>query len=701
MRCTILHECAGRLRIHAQQRRMTLLQADILEAYLRRLPGVTSAAVYDRTCDAVICYRGPREQVISALARFSYEQAAELAPEHSSRTLNREYEEKLVLAVCRRAVSRLFFPAPLRTAMTAVRSVRYIKEGLDCLLRGRVQVPVLDAAAVTVSMLRGDFETAGSIMFLLGVGDTLNEWTHKKSVADLAGTMALNVDKVWLETEQGSVLVPVGDVKAGDRITVRTGGMIPLDGKVISGEAMVDQASITGEPLAVRKNAGGYVYAGTVVEEGSCTILVDKAAGGGRYDRIVKMIEESEKLKSKTEDQASHLADSLVPYSLGATVLIWLITRSAARALAVLMVDFSCALKLSMPIAVLSAMKEAGTYHLSVKGGRFLEAVSQADTIVFDKTGTLTHAAPVVAQVVTFGGYPENDMLRLAACLEEHFPHSMAKAVVTESARRGLRHEERHSQVQYIVAHGISSSVGDEKVVIGSHHFVFEDEGCVVPEDELDKFDAIPGEFSNLYLAISGVLAAVICVKDPLREEAPAVIAGLRKLGITKLVMMTGDNEKTARAVAQAVGVDEYRAEVLPEDKAAFVRSEHALGRKVIMLGDGVNDSPALSEADVGIAISDGAAIAREVADITVAADDLNALLTLKELSDALMRRIHGNYRAIIGFNFMLICLGVAGVLPLAASALLHNTSTLLISLHSMTDLLPRQEALPQQPVEQ
>ena len=701
MRCTILHECAGRLRIHAQQRRMTLLQADILEAYLRRLPGVTSAAVYDRTCDAVICYRGPREQVISALARFSYEQAAELAPEHSSRTLNREYEEKLVLAVCRRAVSRLFFPAPLRTAMTAVRSVRYIKEGLDCLLRGRVQVPVLDAAAVTVSMLRGDFETAGSIMFLLGVGDTLNEWTHKKSVADLAGTMALNVDKVWLETEQGSVLVPVGDVKAGDRITVRTGGMIPLDGKVISGEAMVDQASITGEPLAVRKNAGGYVYAGTVVEEGSCTILVDKAVGGGRYDRIVKMIEESEKLKSKTEDQASHLADSLVPYSLGATVLIWLITRSAARALAVLMVDFSCALKLSMPIAVLSAMKEAGTYHLSVKGGRFLEAVSQADTIVFDKTGTLTHAAPVVAQVVTFGGYPENDMLRLAACLEEHFPHSMAKAVVTESARRGLRHEERHSQVQYIVAHGISSSVGDEKVVIGSHHFVFEDEGCVVPEDELDKFDAIPGEFSNLYLAISGVLAAVICVKDPLREEAPAVIAGLRKLGITKLVMMTGDNEKTARAVAQAVGVDEYRAEVLPEDKAAFVRSEHALGRKVIMLGDGVNDSPALSEADVGIAISDGAAIAREVADITVAADDLNALLTLKELSDALMRRIHGNYRAIIGFNFMLICLGVAGVLPLAASALLHNTSTLLISLHSMTDLLPRREALPQQPVEQ
>ena len=697
MKCTILHESSGRLRVRARQRRMTLDQADILEAYLRRLPGVTGVEIYDRTCDAVIRYKGDRQQILSALAGFSYQGAAELAPEHSSRTLNREYEDRLVGAVCRRAMSRLFFPAPVRAVLTVARSVRYIREGLDCLLRGRIQVPVLDATAVTVSMLRGDFETAGSIMFLLGIGDTLNEWTHKKSVADLAGAMALNVDKVWLETDSGSVLVPVGDVRVGDRITVRTGGMIPLDGKVTAGKGMVNQASITGEPLAVRKTAGGYVYAGTVVEEGALSLRVEKASGSGRYDRIVRMIEESEKLKSRTEDRASHLADKLVPYSLGATALIWLVTRSATRALAVLMVDFSCALKLSMPIAVLSAMKEAGAYHLAVKGGRFLEAVSQADTIVFDKTGTLTHAAPVVADIVTFGGKKENEMLRLAACLEEHFPHSMAKAVVAEAARRGLNHEERHSQVQYIVAHGISSSVDGEKVVIGSHHFIFEDEGCTIPAGEEARFDAIPGEYSNLYLAVSGVLAAVICIKDPLRAEAPEVIAGLRRLGFTKLVMMTGDNEKTARSVARAVGVDEYHAEVLPEDKAAFVRAEHALGRRVIMLGDGVNDSPALSEADVGVAISDGAAIAREVADITVSADDLYALLTLKELSDALMRRIHSNYRAIIGFNFMLICLGVAGVLPLAVSALLHNTSTLLISLHSMTDLLPRQEALPQQ----
>ena len=702
MNCKILHRSAGRLRVHAQQRRMTLAQADILEAYLKRIPGVTGAVVYDRTCDAVIHYEGDQQEVLSALGRFSYEAAQDLAPEHSSRSMNREYEDKLVGALCCRAISKLFFPVPLRTALTAVRSVHYIKEGLDCLLRGKIQVPVLDAAAVSVSMLRGDFDTASSIMFLLGIGDTLNEWTHKKSVADLAGAMALNVDKVWLETEKGSVLVPVGDVKVGDRITVRTGGMIPLDGKVAEGEAMVNQASITGEPLAVRKTVGGYVYAGTVVEEGTFSIQVEKASGSGRYDRIVKMIEESEKLKSQTEDQASHLADKLVPYSLGATALIWLFTRNVTRALAVLMVDFSCALKLSMPIAVLSAMKEAGTYHLAVKGGRFLEAVSQADTIVFDKTGTLTHAAPVVADIVTFGGNDEEEMLRLAACLEEHFPHSMAKAVVSEAARRQLHHEERHSQVQYIVAHGISSSVDGEKVVIGSHHFIFEDEGCTIPAGEEAKFDAIPGEYSNLYLAISGVLAAVICIKDPLRAEAPEVIEGLRRHGITKLVMMTGDNEKTARSVAKAVGMDEYYAEVLPEDKAKFVQAEHALGRKVIMLGDGVNDSPALSEADVGIAISDGAAIAREVADITVSADNLYALLTLKELSDALMARIHSNYRTIIGFNFMLICLGVAGVLPLATSALLHNTSTLLISLHSMTNLLEKpEEALPQPAVEQ
>ena len=688
MKCKILHESAGRLRIHAEQGRMTLRQADILEAYLRRVNGVTEVAVYDRTCDAVIHFHGAREAVVSALAAFSYEASAALAPEHSSRELNREYQDKLVFAVGRRMFNKLFLPLPLRTALTAVRSAKYIRAGLSCLLKRQLRVPVLDATAITVSMLRGDFETAGSVMFLLGVGDILDEWTHKKSVADLAGTMSLNIDKVWLETDAGSVFVPVGDVQPGDRITVRTGGMIPLDGKVVSGEAMVNQASITGEPLSVRRTAGGYVYAGTVVEEGECCICVEKGAGSGRYDRIVHMIEESEKLKSNTEDKASHLADSLVPYSLGATALIWLLTRNPQRALAVLMVDFSCALKLSMPIAVLSAMREASAYHLSVKGGRFLEAVSQADTIVFDKTGTLTHAQPKVAQVVTFGGREENEMLRLAACLEEHYPHSMAKAVTAEASRRGLRHEERHSRVEYLVAHGISSSVDGEKVVIGSHHFVCEDERCVIPAGDEARFDALPEQYSHLYLAISGVLTAVICVEDPLRAEAREVIEGLRALGVSKLVMMTGDSDKTARAAAAAVGVDEYFSEVLPEDKANFIRAEHALGRKVIMLGDGVNDSPALSEADAGIAVSDGAAIAREVADITVGADDLYSLLILKRLSDALMARIHGNYRKIIGFNLMLIVLGVIGVLPPATSALLHNASTLAISLKSMTNLL-------------
>ena len=688
MKCKILHESAGWLRIHAEQGRMTLRQADILEAYLRRVNGVTEVAIYDRTCDAVIHFHGAREAVVSALAAFSYEASAALAPEHSSRELNREYQDKLVFAVGRRMFNKLFLPLPLRTALTAVRSAKYIRAGLSCLLRRQLRVPVLDATAITVSVLRGDFETAGSVMFLLGVGDILDEWTHKKSVADLAGTMSLNIDKVWLETDAGSVFVPVGDVQPGDRITVRTGGMIPLDGKVVSGEAMVNQASITGEPLSVRRTAGGYVYAGTVVEEGECCICVEKGAGSGRYDRIVRMIEESEKLKSNTEDKASHLADSLVPYSLGATALIWLLTRNPQRALAVLMVDFSCALKLSMPIAVLSAMREASAYHLSVKGGRFLEAVSEADTVVFDKTGTLTRAQPKVAQIVTFGGREENEMLRLAACLEEHYPHSMAKAVTAEASRRGLRHEERHSRVEYLVAHGISSSVDGEKVVIGSHHFVFEDERCVIPAGDEAKFDALPEQYSHLYLAISGVLAAVICVEDPLRAEAREVIEGLRALGVSKLVMMTGDSDKTARAAAAAVGVDEYFSEVLPEDKANFIRAEHALGRKVIMLGDGVNDSPALSEADAGIAVSDGAAIAREVADITVGADDLYSLLILKRLSDALMARIHGNYRKIIGFNLMLIVLGVIGVLPPATSALLHNASTLAISLKSMTNLL-------------
>ena len=688
MKCTILHETPGRMRVRMAQPRMTLLQADILEAYLRAVAGVDDVKVYDRTCDAVIVYSARRGEITAALSRFSYEASAALAPEHSSRALDREYQDRLVNAVLRRCINKLILPVPVRTVMTLWRSAHYIKAGLACLLRGKIQVPVLDATAIAVSMLRGDFATAGSIMFLLGVGETLDEWTHKKSVADLARSMALNVDKVWMQTEAGDVLVSVSDVKVGDVITVNTGNMIPLDGKVVDGEAMINQASITGEPLPVRRCEGGYVYAGTVVEEGSCSVRVEKCSGAGRYDRIVKMVEESEKLKSGAESKAAHLADSLVPYSLGATALIWLITRNPTRALAVLMVDFSCALKLSMPIAVLSAMKEASSYKLSVKGGRFLEAVSEAETVVFDKTGTLTHAAPRVVDVVTFGGRNEEDMLRLAACLEEHYPHSMAKAVVAEAARRGLRHEERHSRVDYIVAHGVSSSVGDEKVVIGSQHFVFEDEHCVIPEGEQPRFDALPGEYSHLYLGISGVLAAVICIEDPLRDEAREVIDGLHALGIPKLVMMTGDNAATARSVAAAVGVDEFYAEVLPEDKANFIRAERAAGRKVIMLGDGVNDSPALSEADAGIAISDGAAIAREVADITVGADDLYSLITLKRLSDALMARIHGNYRKIISFNFMLICLGVAGILPPATSALLHNISTLMISLKSMTNLL-------------
>ena len=688
MKCKILHETAGRMRIHAEQRRMSFQQADILEAYLRQVEGVKEVKVYDRTCDAVIYYRCERSCIIAAVAAFSYEASLALAPEHSAREMTHEYQDKLFFAVFRRGITKLFFPTPLRTALSVIRSAKYISAGLRCLLHGKIQVPVLDATAITVSMLRGDFETAGSIMFLLGIGDILDEWTHKKSVADLAQSMSLNIDKVWLETDSGSALVPVGEVRPGDCITVGTGGMIPLDGKVVSGEAMVNQATITGEPLAVRKIEGGYVYAGTVVEEGSCRIRVEKSSGGGRYDRIVKMIEESEKLKSGVESHASNLADRLVPYSLGATGLIWLVTRNVTKALAVLMVDFSCALKLSMPIAVLSAMREASTYHLTVKGGRFLEAVSQADTFVFDKTGTLTYAAPQVASVIPFNGEQEDEVLRLAACLEEHYPHSMAKAVVAEAERRGLHHEERHSKVDYIVAHGVSSSVDGKKVVIGSHHFVFEDEGCVIPEGEQEKFDMLPEEYSHLFLGVGGVLSAVICVKDPLREEAGEIIDGLHRLGIPKLVMMTGDSERTARSVARTIGIDEYYSEVLPEDKANYIRREHEAGRKVIMLGDGVNDSPALSEADAGIAIRDGAAIAREVADITIGANDLYSLLTLKRVSDALMRRIHRNYRRIIGFNLMLICLGVAGILPPATSALLHNASTLVISLESMTPLL-------------
>ena len=699
MKCKILHESPGRMRIRTLCGAMSLRQADILEAYLKKVDGAKSVKVYDRTGDAVICYVGSRDAMLHALAVFSYARSEELAPEHSSRALNREFEDKLVFTVLRRAGNQLFLPSPIRTAIAIFRSAKYIKAGLTSLLHGRLTVSVLDATAVTVSMVRGDFATAGSVMFMLRLGEILEEWTHKKSVADLAGAMSLNVDKVWLKADGTEVLVPIGDVKAGDCIVVRTGGMIPLDGKVVNGEATVNQASITGESMPVPKGPGSYVYAGTVAEEGECVIQVEKAVGGGRYDRIVKMIEESEKLKSTAEDKASRLADRLVPYTLGGTALTYLLTRNAMKALAVLMVDFSCALKLSMPIAVLSAMRESSGYHISVKGGRFMEAVANADTVVFDKTGTLTYATPTVAKVVSFDGYSASEMLRLAACLEEHYPHSMANAVVEEARRLGLDHKEYHSQVEYVVAHGISSSVEDKKVVIGSAHFVFEDEGCVVPAGEEEKFNALPEEYSHLYLCIAGRLAAVICIADPLRKEAKSAIEALHACGISKVVMMTGDNRKTAQAVAREVGVDQFFAEVLPEDKANFVRQEKAAGRKVIMIGDGVNDTPALSEADVGIAINTGAAIAREIADVTIASEDLFELVTLRQLSQQLMRRIHRNYRFIVSFNCMLIALGVAGIIQPTTSALLHNASTLGISLDSMTDLLKKEQPSEKQDV--
>ena len=701
MKCTILHESPGRLRVHLQCPAMTLHQADVLEYYLRAVDGVSDVKVYDRTRDAVILYTSGRGGVIAALASFSFPKAEGLAlvPEHTPRALNREFEDKLAVTVMRRCVSKLFLPVPVTTALAVIRSIRYIKEGLKALWHGRLSVAVLDATAVTVSLLRGDFSTAGSVMFMLRLGEILEDWTHKKSVADLAGAMSLNVDKVWLRVNDTEVLVPVSDVQEGDCVVIRTGSMIPLDGKVVSGEAMVNQSSMTGESMPVPKRPGSPVYAGTVAEEGECVICVEKRSGGGRYDRIVRMIEESEKLKSTAEDKAARLADRLVPYTLGGTALTYLLTRSITKTLAVLMVDFSCALQLAIPIAVLSAMRESSGHHISVKGGRFLESVARADTIVFDKTGTLTYAAPTVAQVVPFGGHSEPEMLRLAACLEEHYPHSMANAVVEEARKRGLSHEEYHSQVQYVVAHGISSMVEGKKVLIGSAHFVFEDEGCRIPAGEEAAFAALPDAYSHLYLCIAGELAAVICIHDPLRREAQAAVAALHRCGFANVGMMTGDNRKTAEAVARQVGVDAVYAEVLPEDKAAFIRQEKAKGHTVIMVGDGVNDSPALSEADAGIAISTGAAIAREIADITIASEDLFELVTLRQLSEALMRRIHRNYRFIVGFNFSLIVLGVAGILPPTTSALLHNMSTLGISLKSMTDLLPdkqTQDTVPQ-----
>ena len=632
MKCKILHDTAGRLRVHLCCKRMTLRQADVLEYYLLAVDGVRSVKVYDRTRDAVVVYDAERERMIRALARFSFEKAEklDLAPEHTSRTLNREFEDKLALTVMRRCASNLFLPAPVTSALAVIRSAKYIKEGLLALWHRKLSVAVLDATAVTVSMVRGDFATAGSVMFMLRLGEILEEWTHKKSVADLASAMSLRVENVWQQVDGTEVLTKVTDVKPGDRIVIRTGGMIPLDGRVIEGEAMVNQSSLTGESMPVAKRPGSPVYAGTVAEEGECVVCVEKVSGSGRYDRVVRMIEESEKLKSTAEDKASRMADRLVPYTLGGTAVTYLLTRDVTKMLAVLMVDFSCALKLAIPVAVLSAMRESSGHHISVKGGRFLEAVAKADTIVFDKTGTLTYATPKVAQIVPFGGHREGDMLRLAACLEEHYPHSMANAVVEEAKRRGLTHEEYHSQVQYVVAHGISSMVENKKVIIGSAHFVFEDEGCHIPEGEQEKYDALPAAYSHLYLCIDGELAAVICIHDPLRREAKDAVKALHESGFTNVVMMTGDNRRTAESVAAEVGVDAVYAEVLPEDKAAFIRQEKEKGHTVIMVGDGVNDSPALSEADAGIAISTGAAIAREIADITVASEDLFELVTLR-----------------------------------------------------------------------
>ena len=687
-----MHESPGRIRVHAMQKRMTMAQADILEYYLKAQEGVIEAKVYDRTGDAVIFYEGKREGMILALSRFSYKGNEGLVPSQTGRALNREYEDKLVLTVVDRVISTLFYPIPLKRVITGVKAIPYLFKGLQTLFQRKIEVSLLDAVAISASILTGDYDTASSVMFLLSVGEILEEWTHKKSVDDLARTMSLNVDKVWTLVQGEEVLLPLNEVEVGQEIIVRTGNMIPLDGKVSFGEAMVNQASMTGESIPVRKKIGSSAYAGTVVEEGECRIRVEKLAGSGRYDRIVKMIEESEKLKSATEDKASHLADKLVPYSLGGAALTYLLTRNVTKALAFLMVDFSCALKLSMPVAVLSAMREAGKHKISVKGGKFMEAISEANTIVFDKTGTLTYAKPKVEDIITFNNADENEMLRMAACLEEHYPHSMANAVVAEAEARDLHHAERHSKVEYVVAHGISSIYEGKHVLIGSHHFIFDDEHCTVPKGEEEKLASVPPEHSALYLAVDGELTTVILISDPLRKEAVGVIQDLKALGIDKVVMMTGDNKKTAHAVARMVGVDEFHAEVLPEDKASFIQEEHRLGRKVIMVGDGINDSPALSEADAGIAISAGAAIAKEVADITIQEGDLYELVILKKLSNRLMKRIHGNYNFIIGFNAMLIALGLAGIMTPSNSALFHNISTIATGLKSMTPLIPEEE---------
>lgn len=691
MKFYIKHESRGRIRIHLAQKRMSSVQAETLLYYLQNQKQVSFAKVYDRTGDAVICYQGERSAILRMVQTFHYEKV-ELPTglvESSGRELNKEYQEKLISKVIYHFGRKWFLPAPIRNAYTAVVSVKYIWKGIQTLAQGKIEVPVLDATAIGVSMLRGDYGTAGSVMFLLGVGELLEEWTHKKSVGDLARSMSLNVGKVWLKKDGQEILVPSEKIVSGDEIVVHMGNLVPFDGEVSDGEGMVNQASLTGESVPVRRTLGSVVYAGTVLEEGELTILVKQTGGSSRYEKITAMIEESEKLKSGLESKAEHLADRLVPYSLGGTALTYLLTQNATKALSILMVDFSCALKLAMPISVLSAIREANQHKITVKGGKFLEAVADADTIVFDKTGTLTKAQPTVAEVVSFSETKNPDeLLRIAACLEEHFPHSMAKAVVDAAREKHLDHEEMHSKVEYIVAHGISTTIEGKKAVIGSYHFVFEDENSVIPKGMEEKFSRLPAEYSHLYLAIEGVLAAVICIEDPLRPEAAEIVRQLKKAGLKKIVMMTGDSERTAKAIAKKVGVDEYYAEVLPEDKANFVEKEKAEGRKVIMIGDGINDSPALSAADVGIAISEGAEIAREIADITVAADDLAEILVLRMLSNRLMKRIHRNYRFIVTFNAGLILLGVGGILQPTTSALLHNTSTLYIGLKSMGNLL-------------
>lgn len=699
MKFRIKHEIEGRIRIHLAQAGMSYREADILQYYLERLEGVDQVKVYERTADAAIRFTGRRDEILQALRVFQYQDAEvpETVLEHSGRELNAVYREKLIYKVLLRLARRWIVPYPVRAAYILCRAMKYAYKGLCCLSDRKLEVPVLDAIAISVSVLRGNLKTAGSIMFLLGVGEILEEWTHKKSVGDLARCMSLNVNKVWLVKDGQQRLVPSDRIAAGDQVVVRMGNVIPFDGVVTEGEAMVNQASLTGEPLPVKKEEDGYVYAGTVIEEGELTIQVRETSGCTRFEKIVTMIEESEKLKSSVESKAEHLADRLVPYTLLGTGLVWLLTGSATKALAVLMVDFSCALKLAMPISVLSAIREAGTYHITIKGGTYLEAVAAANTIVFDKTGTLTKARPTVKEVISFGESSADEMLRIAACLEEHFPHSMAKAVVKAAKDKKLEHEEMHSKVEYIVAHGISSRLNDKKVVIGSHHFVFEDEKCTIADEYRERFARLPEDCSHLYLAVENRLRAVICIEDPLREEATEIISGLKAMGIEKIVMMTGDSERAAAAVAAKVGVDEYDSEVLPEDKASFVEKEKAEGRTVIMIGDGINDSPALSAADVGIAISDGAEIAREIADITIAADDLYGLLTLRELSQRLMKRIRRNYRTIVGINTSLIALGIGGVIGPAASAFLHNMSTLGIGVESMRNLLkepgPKEEA--------